>query len=271
VGGRGDPRVRHRGRLPPRAPHPDAPRRRRPGRGEREGDLRERGDRARLRHHAEADDRDRPPHRRAPLEPRVRPGVRPHVGHPRRLGDLAPVVRGADLVRGGRRVWRDARARGDQVRRAQHHLRGERRDRLPRRPPLADAPRGRHAHARRDARGRAVRERHPPVHDQRRGDARLRQRQRAARLRGRRPAHGQGAAPRGGAGLPEGAGEAARLPGPRRRPDAGRDGGVAVRRREQPRARLRRDRLAAAAHAQHRRARPARLGDVLALQTSPAG
>ncbi len=74
--------------------------------------------------------------------------------------------------------------------------------------------------------GRPVRRVDPAVHGQRRADALLRERQRTARLRDRRPEDRQEAAPRRGAGVQEGAGEAARLPEPRHRPDAGREGSL---------------------------------------------
>ncbi len=64
-------------------------------------------------------------------------------------------------------------------------------------------------------------------------DALLRERQRAARVRGRRHAHREDAASRRGDGLHQGTREAAWLPEPRHRPDAGREGAVAGGRRQQ--------------------------------------
>ena len=113
---------------------------------------------------------------------------------------------------------------------------------------------------------RPVQREHPPVHDQRRPDALLRERQPAARLRGRRPGHGPEALSGRGDGLPAGADQAARLPEPRDRPDARRPRALADRRVQPPDAHLRRDRDAAEAdrrgraprragldHLQHRR------------------
>ena len=69
-----------------------------------------------------------------------------------------------------------------------------------------------------------------PVHGQRGPDALLRHRQRPARLRDRRSEDRQEVVPRRDAGRREGAGQAARLPKPRHRPDAGREGTLGVRR-----------------------------------------
>ncbi len=93
-------------------------------------------------------------------------------------------------------------------------------------------------------------------------DAVLRQRQRPARLRSRRHQDRQGAAPREGHGLRKGPGEAARLPEPRHRADAGREGALAGRRRQQQSAHLRRDGDAAEADRHHRGPRSARLDHV---------
>ena len=91
----------------------------------------------------------------------------------------------------------------------------------------------------------------------------LRQRQRAARLRDRRPEDRQDAAPRRGAGLQEGHGQAARLPQPRHRPDAGREGSLG--RATPPTAACTSSTTRSMPPKQideHRRARAARLGHV---------
>ena len=93
-------------------------------------------------------------------------------------------------------------------------------------------------------------------------DALLRERQRAAWIRGRRHPHRQDAASRRGDGLHQGAREAAWLPEPRHRPDARREGAVAGRRRQQQAAHLRRDRDAAQAGGDHQRARSTGLDHV---------
>jgi hypothetical protein len=70
-------------------------------------------------------------------------------------------------------------------------------------------------------RRRTVQQRDPAVHDQQGADPVLRQRQRSARLRGRRHQDRQDAAPRAGPRLRSRADQAAWLSQPRRRPDAG--------------------------------------------------
>ena len=99
----------------------------------------------------------------------------------------------------------------------------------------------------------------PALHGERRPDAVLRQRQRAARLRDRRYPDRPEAAPRRGPGLRAGPREASRVPQPRHRPDARRKGTVVVRRRQQRGARLRQHRHAAEADGHAPRARSTRL------------
>ena len=98
-----------------------------------------------------------------------------------------------------------------------------------------------------------------PVHDQRGADTCLRQRQRPAGIRSRRHHDGPDAASRGSDGLPEGSGQAPRVPQPRHRPDAGRARDLAGRRRQQQAPRLRQHRDAAKADSQRAVARSAGL------------
>ena len=107
-------------------------------------------------------------------------------------------VRGAVVARRRRRERRRARHDRDALRLAQHDLRRRRKARVPRRPQVRDALGGGPGAAARDERRRTVRQRHPSLHRERRRHAGVRERERPARLRGRRSAHGQGAAPRRG-------------------------------------------------------------------------
>ena len=97
---------------------------------------------------------------------------------------------------------------------AQHDRRPGREESLSRRPELAVLDDRRHADAPGRPLGRSVRREHPPVHDQRRPDALLRERQPTARLRGRRPEDRREAVSGRGGRISAGADQAARLPQP---------------------------------------------------------
>ena len=150
------------------------------------------------------------------------------------------------------------------LRLAQHRRRPRRQGGLPRRPPLAAADGRRHLDARRLAHGRPLRRGDPALHRRRQAGSLLCQRERAARLRGRRPRHRREARPGQGPGLRDRPGQAPRLPVARDRPDARRAGAVGLRLGQQAPARLRRHGAAPAARREPGRPRRARLGHVLA-------
>ena len=112
--------------------------------------------------------------------------------------DLPARLRRAALVRRPRRGRRGHRADHAPIGLAQHDRRAGRQGSLSRRAEVAVSDGRRHADAPDRPHGRPVRREHPAVHGQRRPDALLRERQRAARLRGRRPEDGPEAVPRRG-------------------------------------------------------------------------
>ena len=100
---------------------------------------------------------------------------------------LPAVVRRPALVCRARRRRRGDRADHARLGLAQHGRRPERQGSLSRRLEVAVLDGRRHPDASGDPHGRPVQREHPAVHGQRPPDALLRERQRAARLRGRRP------------------------------------------------------------------------------------
>ena len=138
-----------------------------------------------------------------------------------------------------------------ELRRTQHDLWSRWEARLPRRSEVTDSVDRRPVDAQGDRWRRAVLEHDPAVHDQRRPDALLRQRQRSPGVRSRRHHDRQDAPPGGSGRLREGPGEAPRMSEPRHRSDAGRTRALARRRRERRRAHLRRAHNAAEADRHH--------------------
>ena len=186
----------------------------------------------------------RPGDRQDGVEPRVSRRLRPAGDRARRPPSLCAVVRGTALARVERRHRRRDHDHRHQFRRAQHDLRAGRPARLPRGPEVADADRSPTAS---DPQGRRAR------------SGRSATSIRPFTINGEQTLcfvnvnellgfevgdmkSGQDAAPGRGHGLREGAGQAARLPQPRRRPDARREGALAVGRPQQPAAHLRCDR-----------------------------
>ena len=161
---------------------------RRPGARERQGHRRQRADRPPLRHDDAAHRVLRSPHRAACC------GTRQPEGGCDRLAISPDGSRSTCRRSRGRTGTCSTRRRGDvdredrhEFRRAQHDLCGRRPARLSGGPPFAPAVDCRSGDAQGREDGRPVLELDPSVHGQRGADALLRQRQRAARLRGRRP------------------------------------------------------------------------------------
>ena len=215
-----------------------------------------------LLHHALEAVLPRSAHREDAVGERAAQRHRPHVDHARRQDALRAVVREGHLERDRRRQrqadHRRSRPRaGPTTRSSASTARG-----CTWRAEVAAAVRRRHEDAQDRAGSRPVRRRDPAVHGQRHADAGLRLRQRLPRLRDRRPDNRQEAAPRRGAGLQAGHGQAARLPEPRHRPDARREGGLGRRCGQPAGPRLRQHGRAAQAEGEHHRPRAARLGHV---------
>ena len=177
----------------------------RPGAGQRQGRRGEREDRADLRHHDQTACGVRSGDRQDGLGRGAGRRVRSAVRLTRRVDPVRALVRGTALERGGHENRRDDQEDRPELTRAQHALLARRRRGLPCRPGIDDAvdcgsedPHG-------VERRRSVCCCHQAVHGQWRADDRLRQRQRAARLRSRRHPDRQEAASGGGARLPAGA------------------------------------------------------------------
>ena len=256
-------RLRHRRLVQVRQAHSDVGRAGGPGAGERQGRRGEREDRPALRQHHQADVRIDLLTEKMVWERGARGRLRPHGDLAGRQDALRAVARGPALERRRRAGRRRHHEDRDRLRRAQHGL-------------LAATAAARTS----------------PACSRRCCRSRTRRRTRSSRPSARsatsiRPFTVNGAQTLcfvnvnellgfeigdlttgkmlhrvEVTGLREGPGQAARLPQPRRRPDAGREGAVAVRRPQQRRARLRQHRDAAEADVDAQGARSARLGDV---------
>ena len=166
---------------------------------QRQGGLRQCRDQEDLHQHDQAAHVSRPGHREAALGKEIRPGLRPDVDDAGRASSsfcLRSRARsGMSCGPTMARSWRGSRPTRARTTRSPAWTARKRIS-----PAEVAALDGRrHRLASGDPHGRSVQREHPAVHGQRPADALLRERQRAARLRDRRPDVGAKAAPGRGA------------------------------------------------------------------------